>query len=55
MLDPFQHKYGKVITAMMSIGSLCVDVIWVPATLTGLGIVLSSLEGQCVIAACSSR
>lgn len=51
MLDPFQHKYGKVITAMMSVGSLCLDVIWVPATLTGLGIVLSTHGGQCVMAA----
>lgn len=55
MLDPFQHKYGKVITAMMSMGSLCLDVIWVPTTLTGLGIVLSTVGAQCVMAACGSR
>lgn len=55
MLDPFQHKYGKVITAMMSVGSLCLDVIWLPATLTALGTVLSTLKGQCDTASCGSR
>lgn len=39
MLDPFNAKYGKAITAVMSVGSLLLDVIWVPTTLTGLGTV----------------
>lgn len=44
MLDPFHQKYGNVITAILSMGSLCLDVLWVPTTLTGLGTVLSTLE-----------
>ncbi|XP_068184027.1 high affinity choline transporter 1-like [Antennarius striatus] len=37
MLDSFHMKYGKVITAGMSLISLFIDVTWLPATLTGLG------------------
>ncbi|XP_068184274.1 high-affinity choline transporter 1-like isoform X3 [Antennarius striatus] len=37
MLDPFNIKYGKVMTAVMSLASLCCDVTWLPSTLTGLG------------------
>lgn len=37
MLDPFYDKYGKVITAGLSLVSLSIDVIWVATTLTGLG------------------
>ncbi|KAM9336297.1 high-affinity choline transporter 1-like [Symphorus nematophorus] len=37
MLDPIQDKYGKVITTVFSLGSLLMDVILVPTTLTGLG------------------
>ncbi|XP_069565397.1 high-affinity choline transporter 1-like [Brachyistius frenatus] len=37
MLDPFQVKYGKVVTASLSLVSMCTDAIWVPTTLIGLG------------------
>ncbi|XP_068183834.1 high-affinity choline transporter 1-like [Antennarius striatus] len=37
MLDPFHSKYGKVITAGLSLFSLFNDLTWVPATLAGLG------------------
>lgn len=37
MLDPFHFKYGKVLTAGMSLISLFLDLIWVPGTLIGLG------------------
>ncbi|XP_042358436.1 LOW QUALITY PROTEIN: high-affinity choline transporter 1-like [Plectropomus leopardus] len=37
MLDPFHAKYGKVLTAGLSMASLFVDVLWVPTTLIGLG------------------
>ncbi|TWW78497.1 High-affinity choline transporter 1 [Takifugu flavidus] len=37
VLDPFHQKYGKALTAGMSLVSLCLDMFWVPATLTGLG------------------
>uniref|UniRef100_A0A3Q3WCK2 Solute carrier family 5 member 7 n=1 Tax=Mola mola TaxID=94237 RepID=A0A3Q3WCK2_MOLML len=37
MLDPFHKKYGKVLTAGLSLVSLCLDMFWLPATLTGLG------------------
>ncbi|XP_029306084.1 high-affinity choline transporter 1-like [Cottoperca gobio] len=41
MLDPFHAKYGKVLTAGLSLASLCVDVVTVPTTLIGLGGVMS--------------
>ncbi|XP_068597138.1 high-affinity choline transporter 1-like isoform X2 [Brachionichthys hirsutus] len=37
MLDPFHFKYGKVMTAGLSLGPIAVDVAWLAATLTGLG------------------
>ncbi|XP_076599735.1 high-affinity choline transporter 1-like [Chaetodon auriga] len=37
MLDPFHIKYGKVLTTGLSLVSLIIDVVWVPATLIGLG------------------
>lgn len=39
MLDPFHIKYGKAVTAVLSLVSLFLDVVWVPTTLTGLGTV----------------
>ncbi|CAG05144.1 unnamed protein product [Tetraodon nigroviridis] len=41
VLDPFQQKYGRALTAAMSLVSLCLDMFWVPATLTGLGLFFS--------------
>ncbi|XP_041804066.1 high-affinity choline transporter 1-like [Chelmon rostratus] len=41
MLDPFHVKYGKVLTAGLSLVSLINDVIWLPATLIGLGGIMS--------------
>ncbi|GLD74545.1 high-affinity choline transporter 1-like isoform X2 [Lates japonicus] len=37
MLDPFHFKYGKVLTAVLSLASIFMDVVWVPTTLIGLG------------------
>ncbi|XP_041645674.1 high-affinity choline transporter 1-like [Cheilinus undulatus] len=37
MLDPFNMKYGKSLTAGLSLVSLFVDLTWVPSTLIGLG------------------
>ncbi|XP_075872822.1 high-affinity choline transporter 1-like [Nelusetta ayraudi] len=37
MLDPFHVKYGKVLAAGLSCISICLDMFWLPATLTGLG------------------
>ncbi|XP_018516261.1 high-affinity choline transporter 1-like isoform X1 [Lates calcarifer] len=37
MLDPFHFKYGKVLTAVLSLASIFMDVVWVPSTLIGLG------------------
>ncbi|XP_034537139.1 high-affinity choline transporter 1-like [Notolabrus celidotus] len=41
MLDPFTMKYGKVITAGLSLVSLSTDVTWVPTTLIGLGAIMN--------------
>ncbi|XP_076598399.1 high-affinity choline transporter 1-like isoform X1 [Chaetodon auriga] len=37
MMDPFHIKYGKVLTTGLSLASLITDVVWVSATLLGLG------------------
>ncbi|XP_041803696.1 high-affinity choline transporter 1-like isoform X1 [Chelmon rostratus] len=37
MLDPFHVKYGRLLTAGLSLASLIMDVVWLPATLIGLG------------------
>ncbi|XP_037639126.1 high-affinity choline transporter 1-like [Sebastes umbrosus] len=37
MLDPFRAKYGKVLTAGLSLVSLSTDVLWLATTLIGLG------------------
>ncbi|XP_068597252.1 high-affinity choline transporter 1-like [Brachionichthys hirsutus] len=41
MLDPFHYKYGKEITAVLSLASLFTDLTWVPSTLIGLGGIMS--------------
>nr|XP_057920491.1 high affinity choline transporter 1-like isoform X2 [Doryrhamphus excisus] len=41
MMDPFQRKYGKVLTGALCVASVAVDVLWVPTTLTGLGVTMS--------------
>ncbi|KAI4798453.1 hypothetical protein KUCAC02_022042 [Chaenocephalus aceratus] len=37
LLDPFNTKYGKGITAALSLASISLDVVWLPGTLIGLG------------------
>ncbi|XP_068183666.1 high-affinity choline transporter 1-like [Antennarius striatus] len=37
MLDPFHFKYGKEVTAILSLASLFTDVTWVPSTFISLG------------------
>ncbi|XP_068597079.1 high-affinity choline transporter 1-like [Brachionichthys hirsutus] len=37
MMDSFHIKYGKVVTAGICLISLLIDLIWLPASLTGLG------------------
>ena len=39
MLDPFHIKYGKVLAAGLSLASIILDFLVVPATLIGLGTV----------------
>ncbi|KAM8852405.1 high-affinity choline transporter 1-like [Synchiropus picturatus] len=41
MLDPFHLKYGHVITAGLSLVVILLDLLWLPATLMGLGATLS--------------
>nr|XP_057907346.1 high-affinity choline transporter 1-like [Doryrhamphus excisus] len=41
MMDPFQHKYGKVLTGALCVMSLFLDVVWIPTTLIGLGVTMS--------------
>ncbi|KAJ4921943.1 hypothetical protein JOQ06_021714 [Pogonophryne albipinna] len=38
LLDPFNAKYGKGITAALSLASISLDGAWVPTTLIGLGV-----------------
>ncbi len=39
MLDPIYLKYGDGLTAVLSLGSLLIDLVLVPGTLVGLGTV----------------
>ncbi|XP_076008546.1 high-affinity choline transporter 1-like [Genypterus blacodes] len=41
MLDPFQKKYGKVLTAVLAVVPFMAEVIWAPATLISLGVTMS--------------
>ncbi|XP_033829636.1 high-affinity choline transporter 1-like isoform X1 [Periophthalmus magnuspinnatus] len=41
MMDPFQHKYGKTISGILSVALLISDIIWVTGTLIGLGSTMS--------------
>ncbi|XP_023122534.2 high affinity choline transporter 1-like isoform X1 [Amphiprion ocellaris] len=43
MLDPFQIKYGKGLTAVLSLCSLFIDVFWVVTPLIGLGATVSAV------------
>lgn len=45
MMDPFQIKYGKVISGILSLGLLLSDIIWVTGTLIGLGATMSVILG----------
>ena len=37
MMDPFQIKYGKVLSTALVLPALLVDVLWVSCTLLSLG------------------
>lgn len=37
LLDPFQFKYGKVLTVGMSLVTVTLDLLFLPETLIGLG------------------
>ncbi|XP_074531887.1 high-affinity choline transporter 1-like [Halichoeres trimaculatus] len=41
MLDPFYMKYGKGLTSGLALVSLFTDIVWVPATLLGLGAIMN--------------
>ncbi|XP_072240304.1 high-affinity choline transporter 1-like [Leuresthes tenuis] len=41
MMDPFQEKYGKVLSGALVLPCLLVDVLWVSCTLLGLGATMS--------------
>uniref|UniRef100_A0A8C6TC80 High affinity choline transporter 1-like n=1 Tax=Neogobius melanostomus TaxID=47308 RepID=A0A8C6TC80_9GOBI len=37
MMDPFQQRYGKILSGVLVLPALLVDVLWVSCTLLGLG------------------
>ncbi|XP_051283500.1 high affinity choline transporter 1-like [Dicentrarchus labrax] len=37
MMDPFQRKYGKVLTAVLAIVPVTTEVVWIPGLLISLG------------------
>ncbi|KAM8732577.1 high-affinity choline transporter 1-like isoform 2-T2 [Acanthopagrus schlegelii] len=41
MMDPFQIKYGNLISGVLSVALLISDIIWVTGTLIGLGATMS--------------
>ncbi|XP_029303721.1 LOW QUALITY PROTEIN: high-affinity choline transporter 1-like [Cottoperca gobio] len=52
MMDPFQRKYGRPLTALLAIVPVMVEIIWVPGLLISLGatmsVVLDLPFGVCV-------
>ncbi|CAI5652384.1 unnamed protein product [Oreochromis niloticus] len=45
MMDPFQIKYGRLISGVLSVVLVISDVIWVTGTLIGLGATISVILG----------
>ncbi|XP_031595682.1 high-affinity choline transporter 1-like [Oreochromis aureus] len=45
MMDPFQIKYGRLISGVLSVVLVISDVIWVTGTLIGLGATISLILG----------
>uniref|UniRef100_A0AAV2LJK7 High affinity choline transporter 1-like n=1 Tax=Knipowitschia caucasica TaxID=637954 RepID=A0AAV2LJK7_KNICA len=41
MMDPFQQKYGRILSGVLVLPALLVDVLWVSCTLLGLGATMS--------------
>ncbi|XP_027872168.1 high-affinity choline transporter 1-like [Xiphophorus couchianus] len=41
MMDPFQEKYGRVLSGALVLPCILVDVLWVSCTLLGLGATMS--------------
>ncbi|XP_043970993.1 high-affinity choline transporter 1-like [Gambusia affinis] len=41
MMDPFQEKYGRVLSGALVLPCMLVDVLWVSCTLLGLGVTMS--------------
>ncbi|XP_029912249.1 high affinity choline transporter 1-like [Myripristis murdjan] len=41
MMDPFQIKYGKILSGALALPALLTDVLWVSCTLVGLGSTMS--------------
>uniref|UniRef100_UPI003AAC5C1D high affinity choline transporter 1-like n=1 Tax=Centroberyx gerrardi TaxID=166262 RepID=UPI003AAC5C1D len=41
MMDPFQIKYGKVLSGALVLPALLMDILWVSCTLVGLGATMS--------------
>ncbi|XP_034533905.1 high-affinity choline transporter 1-like [Notolabrus celidotus] len=41
MMDPFQRKYGKTLTAFLAIIPFISEMMWVPVTLISLGVTVS--------------
>ncbi|XP_033938111.1 high-affinity choline transporter 1-like [Pseudochaenichthys georgianus] len=41
MMDPFQRKYGKTLTAVLAIIPFISELMWVPVTLISLGVTIS--------------
>ncbi|XP_034720364.1 high affinity choline transporter 1-like [Etheostoma cragini] len=41
MMEPFQRKYGKALTAVLAIVPVIVEIIWVPGLLISLGATMS--------------
>ncbi|XP_074475671.1 high-affinity choline transporter 1-like [Sebastes fasciatus] len=41
MMDPFQRKYGKALTAFLAIVPVVTELVWIPTSLTSLGATMS--------------
>lgn len=60
MMDPFQKKYGHVISTALIFPALVADVLWVARTLVSLGkllhpVTLSGAKNMCALALMQSH
>ena len=52
MIDPFQLKYGDIVSSTLLIPALIGDVLWIACTMASLGKVIALLVMSCLREGC---